>query len=327
MMFPQVRLSLLDRSRTRSGEPDEAALGHTVARARRAEQLGYHRFWVAEHHAVPGIASGSPPVLIAAVAARTERIRVGSGGVMLPNHQPIVVAEQFAMLEALFPGRIDLGAGRSLGFTPPVRRALRRDAAAPDTFAADLAELRAYLDGTAPVTVRPRLDRPVPLFVLATGRGLAVAGDAGLPVVLGGPALDRDRIGEELADYRARVRAAGAQPYVVVSRDVLVADSVAAARELALPEAWALAAARTTGQFPALEPVDPGRPLSARQRTVVEDAVGRTVHGDEAAVADELGDLLARTGGDELLASTSTFDRAALGESDARLVRMFRRDD
>ncbi|WP_433277455.1 MsnO8 family LLM class oxidoreductase [Pseudonocardia xinjiangensis] len=327
MMFPQVRLSLLDRSRTRSGEPDEAALGHTVARARRAEQLGYHRFWVAEHHAVPGIASGSPPVLIAAVAARTERIRVGSGGVMLPNHQPIVVAEQFAMLEALFPGRIDLGAGRSLGFTPPVRRALRRDAAGPDTFAADLAELRAYLDGTAPVTVRPRLDRPVPLFVLATGRGLAVAGDAGLPVVLGGPALDRDGIGEELADYRARVRAAGARPYVVVSRDVLVADSVAAARELALPEAWALAAARTTGQFPALEPVDPGRPLSARQRTVVEDAVGRTVHGDEAAVADELGDLLARTGADELLASTSTFDRAALGESDARLVRMFRRDD
>ncbi|GAA1295951.1 MsnO8 family LLM class oxidoreductase [Pseudonocardia xinjiangensis] len=326
MMFPQVRLSLLDRSRTRSGEPDEAALGHTVARARRAEQLGYHRFWVAEHHAVPGIASGSPPVLIAAVAARTDRIRVGSGGVMLPNHQPIVVAEQFAMLEALFPGRIDLGAGRSLGFTPPVRRALRRDAAGPDTFAADLAELRAYLDGTAPVTVRPRLDRPVPLFVLATGRGLAVAGDAGLPVVLGGPALDRDGIGEELADYRARVRAAGAQPYVVVSRDVLVADSVAAARELALPEAWALAAARTTGQFPALEPVDPGRPLSARQRTVVEDAVGRTVHGDEAAVADELRDLLARTGADELLASTSTFDRAALGESDARLVRMFRRD-
>jgi luciferase family oxidoreductase group 1 len=327
MMFPQVRLSLLDRSRTRAGEPDVAALGHTVARAQRAEQLGYHRFWVAEHHAVPGIASGSPPVLIAAVAARTERIRVGSGGVMLPNHQPLVVAEQFAMLEALFPGRIDLGVGRSLGFTPPVRRALRRDADAPDTFAADLAELRAYLDGTAPVTVRPRLDRPVPLFVLATGRGLAVAGDAGLPVVLGGPALDRDGIGEELADYRARVRAAGAQPYVLVSRDVLVADSVAAARELALPEAWALAAARTTGQFPALEPVDPGRPLSARQRAVVEEAVGRTVHGDEAAVADDLGDLLARTGADELLASTSTFDRAALRESDARLARLFRSDD
>ncbi|GAA1191582.1 MsnO8 family LLM class oxidoreductase [Pseudonocardia alaniniphila] len=323
MMFPQVRLSLLDRSRTRAGEPDAAALRHTVERARRAEELGYHRFWVAEHHAVPGIASGSPPVLIAAVAARTERIRVGSGGVMLPNHQPFVVAEQFAMLEALYPGRIDLGVGRSLGFTPPVRRALRRDSAAPDTFAADLAELRAYLDGSAPVTVRPRPALPVPVFVLATSRGLAIAGDAGLPVVLGGPVLDDEGIGEGLADYRARVRAAGAEPYVVVSRDVLVADSVAAARALALPEAWALAAARTTGQFPALEPVDVGRPLSARQRSVVEEAVDRTVHGDEETVAEALAGLLARTGADELLVSTSTFDRSALRDSDARLARMF----
>jgi luciferase family oxidoreductase group 1 len=278
---------------------------------------------VAEHHGVPGIASGSPPVLIAAVAARTERIRVGSGGVMLPNHQPLVVAEQFAMLEALYPGRIDLGVGRSLGFTPPVRRALRRDSDAPDTFAADLTEMRAYLDGSAPVTVRPRLARPVPVFVLATGRGLDVAADAGLPVVLGGPALDDEGIGEKLADYRARVRAAGAEPYVVVSRDVLVADSVAAARELALPEAWALAAARTTGQFPALEPVDADRPLSARQRSVVEKAVDRTVHGDEATVAEALDGLLGRTGADELLVSTSTFDRSALRESDARLARMF----
>jgi alkanesulfonate monooxygenase SsuD/methylene tetrahydromethanopterin reductase-like flavin-dependent oxidoreductase (luciferase family) len=109
----------------------------------------------------------------------------------------------------------------------------------------------------------------------------------------------------------------------VVSRDVLVADSVAAARELALPEAWALAAARTTGQFPALEPVDADRPLSARQRSVVEEAVGRTVHGDEATVVEALEGLLARTGADELLASTSTFDRSALRESDARLARMF----
>jgi luciferase family oxidoreductase group 1 len=242
---------------------------------------------------------------------------------MLPNHQPLVVAEQFAMLEALYPGRIDLGVGRSLGFTPPVRRALRRDSDAPDTFAIDLAELRAYLDGSAPVTARPRLARPVPVFLLATGRGLAVAGDTGLPVVLGGPALDDEGIGEKLADYRARVRAAGAEPYVVVSRDVFVADSVAAARELALPEAWALAAARTTGQFPALEPVDADRPLSARQRSVVDEAVERAVHGDEATVAEALAGLLGRTGADELLVSTSTFDHSALRETDARLARIF----
>jgi luciferase family oxidoreductase group 1 len=321
-MVPQVRLSLLDRSRTRAGEPDAAALRHTVERAERAERLGYHRFWVAEHHAVPGIASGSPPVLMAAVAARTARIRVGSGGVMLPNHQPLVVAEEFAMLDALFPGRIDLGVGRSLGFTAPVRTALRRDADAPDTFAADLDELRSYLEGRGPVTARPRLERPVPVFVLATGRGLAVAGNAGLPVVLGGPVLDTADVGAALADYRARALAAGGRPYVVVSLDVLIADSLAAARELAIPEAWALAAARTTGQFPALEPVDPDRVLSDRQRTVVEDAIGRTVHGDEVTVAAELGELVDRTGADELLASTSTFDLGALRESDARLARL-----
>ncbi|MEJ3652061.1 MsnO8 family LLM class oxidoreductase [Actinomycetes bacterium KLBMP 9759] len=324
LMFPSVRLSLLDRSRTRVGEPDAAALRHTVDRAVRAEQLGYHRFWVAEHHAVPGIASGSPPVLIAAVAARTARIRVGSGGVMLPNHQPLVVAEQFAMLDALHPGRVDLGVGRSLGFTPPVRTALRRAADDPDTFVEDLDELRAYLNGTAAVTARPKLERPVPVFVLATGRGLAVAGDAGLPVVVGGPVLDSSEIGDALADYRARATAAGGRPYVVVSRDVLVAESVAAARELALPEAWALAAARTTGQFPALEPVDGERPLSPRQRSVVEEAVGRTVHGDPATVADELAGLFARTGADELLASTSTFDMEALGASDTHLANLFR---
>ncbi|MFC4944761.1 MsnO8 family LLM class oxidoreductase [Pseudonocardia sp. GCM10023141] len=321
-MIPPVRLSLLDRSRTRLGEPDAAALQHTVERAIHAEELGHHRFWVAEHHGVPGIASGSPAVLIAAVAGRTGRIRVGSGGVMLPNHQPLVVAEQFAMLEALYPGRIDLGVGRSLGFTSPVRAALRRDVDAPDTFAADLAELRAYLDGRAAVTARPQLDHAVPVYVLATGRGLAVAGAAGLPVVVGGPVLDGAGIVEALADYRARALAAGARPYVIVSLDVLVADSDAAARELALPEAWALAAARTTGQFPALEPVDLERPLSSRQRTLVEDAVGRTVAGSAATVSAQLDDLFARTGADELLASTSTFDRAALWESDARLARL-----
>ncbi|WP_214365654.1 MsnO8 family LLM class oxidoreductase [Pseudonocardia sp. H11422] len=289
-MLEHVRLSLLDRSRTRAGEPDAVALRDTVERAVRAERLGYHRFWVAEHQGVPGIASGSPPVLMAAVAARTERSRVGSGGVMLPNHQPLVVAEQFAMREALFPGRIDFGVGRSLGFTPPVRRALRRGADEPDTFAEDLAELRDHLGGRQ----RGRRDRGwTPRPGLRTG--------------------DRSR-----TCGRGCRGTPGAEPYVVVSLDVLVADSVAAARELALPEAWALAAARTTGEFPALEPVAgiASGSLSARQRSVVDAAVGRTVHGDAGTVAAELEGLLAHPGADEVLASTSTFDRAALTEFD-----------
>src|SRR5690606_9643927 len=130
-----VLISLLDRSRTRAGEPPSAALPATVERARRAESLGLHRFWVAEHHAVPGVASSSPPVLMTAVAAATSRIRVGSGGIMLPHHRPVVVAGQARMLAALHPGRIDLGLGRSLGFTQPVREALRVTSYGPEEFA------------------------------------------------------------------------------------------------------------------------------------------------------------------------------------------------
>jgi luciferase family oxidoreductase group 1 len=319
-MFPDVRLSLLDRSRTRAGEPDAAALAHTVQRARWARRLGYHRFWVAEHHGVPGIAGSSPAVLVAAVAAATDRIRVGSGGVMLPHHQPLVVAEQFAVLDALYPGRIDLGVGRSLGFTAPVRRALREAPDARDTFADDLAELRGYLDGSGPITVRPRPDRPLPVFVLATGAGLAIAGDAGLPVVLGGPVLSSDELPARLADYRAR---AGAQAYVTVSADVLIADSADAARELALPEAVAMAYARTRGEFPPLEPPRPGRELTGRQRSIVEARLASGIHGDPASVAEQLAGLMARTGADELLASSSTFDLGALRDSDRRLAGLF----
>src|ERR671927_827454 len=134
-----MRLSLLDRSRTRAGEPDAAALTGTVMRAVTAERLGYARIWVAEHHGVPGVAGAAPAVLLAALAARTSTIRLGSAGVMLPHHQPLVVAEQFATLTALAPGRVDLGLGRSPGFTRPVRQALRSDAVRD--FADDLAEL------------------------------------------------------------------------------------------------------------------------------------------------------------------------------------------
>lgn len=309
--MPGVRLSLLDRSRTRTGEPDAAALRHTVERARRAERLGYHRFWVAEHHAVPGIASGSPPVLMAAVAAATGRIRVGSGGIMLPNHQPLVVAEQVAMLAALHPGRIDVGIGRTAGFTAPVRRALRAADAGDDAFRRDVTELLAYLDGTGPVTARPRLERSVPVFLLATGAGLRLAGDLGLPVVAGGPVLD-DRAA--LDDYRAR---AGDAAHLVVSADVLVGHP-----DLALSEAWALAAARTTGEFPPLEPPSPGRRATARQREVVASALARTIAGDEDTVAEALDDLAARTGADELLLSSSTWDRDALAASDAAVARL-----
>lgn len=321
----QVALSLLDRSRTRDGHSDAAALTQTVRRAELADAAGYHRFWVAEHHGVPGTASGAPPLLIQAIADRTNRIRVGSGGVMLPNHQPFVVAEQFAILAALHPGRIDLGVGRSLGFTAPVRDALRTHRADPDGFAADVVELRAYLHGEADVTVRPDISDPPPIFVLGTGKGLALAAELGLPAVVGGPLL---RQGSEPFDrYRNefRARAPHDEPYLIVSLDVLIADTDAEAKELALPEAWAMAVSRETGSFPPLSAVHDIRrqPMTERRRRVVSETARNTVAGTEDRVAEELEKLLADTGANELLSSASTFDTAALYESDARLARIF----
>jgi luciferase family oxidoreductase group 1 len=320
-----VRLSLLDRSRTRTGHPEGAALTHTVERAVAAEELGYRRFWVAEHHGVPGVASGAPAVLLAAIGARTATIRLGSGGVMLPHHQPLVVAEQFQMLAALYPGRIDLGLGRSLGFTAPVRRALRRSGDEPDTFADDVVELRGYLERTAPVTAHPVGEAPVPLFVLATGRGVEVAARLGLPVVLGGPVLDRPDLGDLLAAYRRDFRPhRDGRPHVTVALDVLVADTDAEARELALPEVWAMVSSRRTGVFGALEPVAAicDQRWDDQVAGRVERGLDAVTAGSPTTVRRRLEQLAERSGADELLATGATYDRAALADSDASLAAL-----
>jgi luciferase family oxidoreductase group 1 len=330
VIHPAPRLSLLDRARTRTGEPDAAALESTLARAVRAEQLGFERFWVAEHHGVPGIAGAAPAVLLAAVAGRTTTIRLGSAGVMLPHHQPLVVAEQFATLSAFAPGRVDLGLGRSPGFTPAVRRALRpteRD------FAADLRELRAFLTGSAEITLHPRPHGPVPLHVLATGSGLQVAAELGLPVIVGGPLLgvagDPGPGLEALAGYRRAFRPSVQQPEprVAISVDVIVADTETEAADLLLPEAWAMAQARTTGSFPALQPVAAVRsaPHTARQQQYLEQTAAAAVAGTPTRVERRLAELLDRTGAAELVASSSTHDRAALAASDAALAALFDR--
>ncbi|MBS7549028.1 MsnO8 family LLM class oxidoreductase [Dietzia massiliensis] len=314
----QLRLSLLDRSRTRDGESHAEAIEATLRRAEHADELGLHRYWTAEHHAVPGIASGSPPLLIAAAAARTARIRLGSGGVMLPNHRPLVVAEQFAMLEAMHPGRIDLGVGRSLGFTAPVREALGVSEYDTDAFDRDITAVRDFLHGRGPVTALPVVDDPPPMFVLATGRGLEVAARAGLPVVVGGPRLLADPT--PLERYREAFRPSGAdsEPYVVVSLEVMIADSTEAARELLLPEAWAMAESRETGAFGPLRPVEEvlDRRFRPQQLRRMEEWMGTAVHGDAEKVAGEIAALVERTGADEIMASTSTYDRDALARAD-----------
>ncbi|QCB94493.1 MsnO8 family LLM class oxidoreductase [Cellulomonas shaoxiangyii] len=330
MIDPDVRLSLLDRSRTRVGETDAAALRGTVARATRAERFGYDRFWVAEHHGVPGIAGAAPAVLLAAVAGATTTVRLGSAGVMLPHHQPLVVAEQFATLAAFAPGRVDLGLGRSPGFTPPVRRALRET---ERDFAADLAELRGFLDGTAEITLHPQPDGPVPMHVLATGTGLQVAAALGLPVIVGGPLLgvggDPTPGLEALAAYRRDFTPSPQQPEprVAISLDVLVADTAAEAADLLLPEAWAMARSRTTGVFPPLEPVAAVRAAARtpRQQGYLEQTAAAAIAGTQAHVERRLAELLDRTGAAELVAAGSTFDRAALAASDDALAALFGR--
>lgn len=318
-----MRLSLLDRSRTRHGQAESAALAHSVQRAREVERLGYERFWVAEHHAVPGIASGSPAVLLAAIGARTSRIRLGSGGVMLPNHRPLVVAEQFRMLAALTPGRIDLGLGRSLGFTEPVRHALGRLAADPEEFAQEIIELREHLEGTAALTARPADAGEVPMFVLATGSGIDTAAALGLPVVIGGPFLDSPELPDRLAGYRRRFRPhRGSAPQVIVSADALIADSDVEALELALPEVWSMARTRTTGAFGPLEPVERIRAAtwSSGEERRVHKGLEATVAGSAQTVRRRIEELLERTAAEELIATGSTYDREALAASDQELA-------
>ncbi|MFF5447897.1 MsnO8 family LLM class oxidoreductase [Streptomyces sp. NPDC012888] len=330
-MNPMIRkLSVLDRSRVRRGQGGARALRDTVALARRAEELGYHRFWVSEHHGVPGVAGSAPTVLAAAVASATGRIRVGTGGVMLPNHQPLVVAEQFAVLESLFPGRIDMGLGRSVGFTGGVRRALGRDAADADAFEERLHELLGWIDGTQEthpgVRAHPDGALRVPAFVLATGEGAGIAGRAGLPLVVG-DLRDPARVVEVIERYRAAFRptAWGERPYVIASGTVAVAATEEAARLLLVPEAWSAAYARTHGSFPPLAPAEEvaeaaRTTMSAKERERFERALEGHVHGTEDQVAAELDRVAAATGADELLVTTSTFDREALLDSLARLA-------
>lgn len=316
-----LRLSLLDRSRTRHGESHAAALEATLRRAEHADALGFHRFWTAEHHAVPGIACGSPPLLIAAAAERTGRIRLGSGGVMVPNHRPMIIAEQFAMLEALHPGRIDLGVGRSLGFTAPVRAALGVEEYDDDAFTRDIASVLDFLHGRGPVSAMPVVAEPPPVFVLAMGRGLEIAAKEGLPVVVGGPRLLADPV--PLDRYRADFRpGATAEPYVVVSLEVAIAESTTVARELLSSEAWALAESRETGAFgPLRAPADVlGKRFRPQQLRRMEEWLAGTVYGDAERVSEELAALVERTQADEVMASTSMYDRDALKRSDAALA-------
>ncbi|MFI0503900.1 LLM class flavin-dependent oxidoreductase [Streptomyces albogriseolus] len=322
-----TRFSVLDRSRVREGHTASEALRDTVDLAREAERLGYHRFWVAEHHGVPGVAGSAPTVLVAAVAGATRTIRVGTGGVMLPNHRPLVVAEQFGVLASLFPDRIDMGLGRSVGFTDGVRKALGRDKGDAEDFAAQIDELLGWFQGTSPTGVhaRPPEGLTVPPFVLAMGEGADIAARAGLPMVIG-DLRDRDRMRRGVDRYRAGFRpsAWADEPYVVVSGTVAVADTPEQARRLLIPEAWSMAYSRTHGTFPPLPPA--GRveslAMSGKERGFYEAGLTGQLAGTEEEVERALEAVLKDTGAQEVLVTTSTYDREALLDSYRRLAAL-----
>ncbi|WP_133915660.1 LLM class flavin-dependent oxidoreductase [Streptomyces sp. NBC_00582] len=329
-VIASARFSVLDRSRVREGHTAAQALRDTVALAREAERLGFHRFWVSEHHGVPGVAGSAPTVLASAVAGATRTIRVGTGGVMLPNHRPLVVAEQFGVLESLFPGRIDMGLGRSVGFTDGVRRALGRDRDDADDFAAQLRELLDWFRGASPAGVHayPAEGLTVPPFVLALGEGAAIAARAGLPMVIGDLG-NRERMRRGIDTYRALFRPSSwaPEPYVVVSGTVAVAATPEEARRLLLPEAWSMAYSRTHGTFPPLPPAErvEARAMTAKERGFYESGLTGHIAGTEDQVAHELETLLKETGAQEVLVTTSTYDRAALLDSHRRLAGIVHR--
>ncbi|MGW2234440.1 LLM class flavin-dependent oxidoreductase [Streptomyces sp. NPDC001759] len=329
-LIAQTPFSVLDRSRTREGHTNAEALRDTVRLAQELEELGYRRLWVSEHHGVPGVAGSAPTVLAAAVAAATRTIRVGTGGVMLPNHRPLVVAEQFGVLESLFPGRIDMGLGRSVGFTDGVRRALGRDKEAAEDFTGQLDELLGWFRGTSPTGVhaRPAEGLTVPPFVLAMGEGADIAARAGLPMVIG-DLRNREKMLRGIDRYRAAFRPSpwAAEPYVVVSGTVAVAATPEEARRLLIPEAWSMAYSRTHGTFPPLPPAERVEALTmtAKERGFYEAGLAGHVAGTEEQVAHELETVLKETAAQEVLVTTSTYDRTALVDSYRRLSRIFGR--
>lgn len=298
---------MLDRSHIPVGGSAQEALRETVRFAQEVERLGYHRFWVAEHHGVPGVAGAAPTVLASAVAAATSRIRVGTGGVMLPNHRPLVVAEQFGVLGSLFGDRVDVGLGRSLGFTGGIRKALGAEDASH--FTEQLTDLLAYLDGgISGVRAVPAEGLGLPVFVLAT-RNATSAAELGLPLVIASP-LGEQQMLRTIEDYRQHFRPSrrAEEPHVVVARSIAVADTTENARRLLIPEAWAGVWSRTRGEFPPLDDPDRilARDMTDRERTHFTRAMRGHTYGTPEEVSLALKDLITKTAADELLVTTTS---------------------
>ena len=312
----RVPLSVLDLAPVGRGSSPADALAHSTELVREVERLGYRRHWVAEHHNMPGIASSSPPVLLAHLAAATSTIRLGSGGLMLPNHAPLAVAEQFGMLEALHPGRIDLGIGRAPGTDPLTASALRRGdgALGADDFPDQLGQLLGFFDGAFPeehpyraITAVPGLGYRPDIWLLGSSTYSAqAAAYLGMPFSFAyhfAPGL----LHEALDAYRSRFRPSEQldAPFVMLGVSVLCAPTDDEARFLAGSGALAFLRLRQgrPDVYPTPEEAAEYR-FTPHEREIVKSWTSSHVVGSPATVRDRLDQLVADTGVDELMVTT-----------------------
>ena len=309
-------LSVLDLAPIVEGATAADALGNSLDLAKHVERLGYRRFWLAEHHNAVGIASAATAVVIAHVAAGTSTIRVGAGGIMLPNHAPILIAEQFGTLESLHPGRIDLGLGRAPGTDQLTILALRRDPASADTFPQEVVELQRYLADPVPgqaVRATPGAGTKVPLWILGSSLyGAQLAAMLGLPYAFASH-FAPDALLPALAVYRERFTPSEQlrEPYVMVGANAVVADTDEEARHLftSAQQSFTNIFRGRRGQLP--PPIDDIEDYwTPPEKERASAMLARSFVGSPATVHDGLESFAAETGADEIIVASAIHDHA-----------------
>ena len=315
-----IPLSILDLAPVTEGSTPRQTFANTLDLARHAERLGYHRYWLAEHHNMPGIASAATAVLIGHVAGGTSTIRVGAGGIMLPNHAPLQVAEQFGTLDALHPGRIDLGLGRAPGTDQAAAKALRRYYASADEFPADVIELLRYFDPAQPdqpVQAVPGAGSDVEVWILGSSLfGARLSALLGLPYAFASH-FAPDALEQALALYRSEFRPSSrlAQPRVMLALNVVAADDEGEARRLFTTQQQSFVNLRRG--HPGLVPPPLARAedidtfCRPEEKAGVDRALACAVIGGPAAVRDGIAAFIARHQPDELLLTANVFDHHA----------------
>lgn len=312
-----VALSILDLVRVNEGSGPRQALDNARDMAAHAEALGYTRYWVAEHHNFPGIASAATSVALAHIAAGTRTIRVGAGGIMLPNHAPMVIAEQFGTLAHLHPGRIDLGLGRAPGTDHMTMRALRRTLNNSDNFPQDVLELQAYF---APAAADQRLQAvpaagtQVPLWILGSSTyGAQLAAALGLPYAFASH-FAPDALMAALDVYRSTFQPSEQldKPYAMIGVNVIAADTDAEARRLATTQQMSFAGILRGARGLSQPPIDDIETYwSPAEKAQASSMLAHSIYGAPETVRQGIADLVARTGADELMVVADVFDHDA----------------